>query len=123
MIRRFLIALFVATAATTVLLAQNADVAGEWSLLYRPPDGAVHFNVYMSQTGTRLSGNMETEGGEFPLTGSVDGAKVTFTFTRPAGGVMLKFTFTGNADGDSMTGTMMLGSDGPFPFSAERTAH
>jgi hypothetical protein len=121
MIRRFAIALILAAVASGALLAQASTLTGEWSVTYRPPAGEVTFSMFLTQSGTRLTGSMETEGGEFPITGSVDGNKFTLTFTRPSNGAMVKFTFTGTFSGDTLTGTATLNADGPYPLNGERS--
>jgi len=118
--RRSAVSVLLAAAVGGSLLAQTSNLTGEWSVSYESPSGDVEFAMYLTQSGSRLTGNMETEGGEFPLTGSVDGNKFTLTFTRPANGQMVKFTFAGTFTSDSMTGTAMLNASGPYPLHAER---
>jgi len=112
--------LLLAAGAGSSLVAQASNLTGEWDVTYGSPSGDVEFTMYLTQSGSRLTGNMETEGGEFPITGSVDGNKFTLTFTRPSNGEMVKFTFAGTFSGDSMTGTAMLNASGPYPLHAER---
>jgi hypothetical protein len=126
MIRTFLIALALLALAGRAPLAQGAqapvDMSGQWDVTYSPPAGDVQFMMNLRQNGSRLTGTMITEGGEFPITGTVDGKAFTMTFTRPSGGQMVKFVLKGTVDGEMATGTAKLNDDPEAPLSCERTS-
>jgi hypothetical protein len=88
---------------------------------YSPPAGEVVFMMNIRQSGTRITGTMITEGGEFPITGAMDGKTFTMTFTRPSGGQMVKFVLKGTVEGEMATGTAQLNDDAPYPLQCERT--
>jgi hypothetical protein len=125
MIKKFLFFLVALTLAGTASFAQTsdapADMAGTWSVIYSPPAGDVHFTAIIAQRGSRLSGTMVTEGGEFPIDGSVQGKAFTITFTRPSGGDMVKFVLKGIVDGEMATGTAKLNNDPESPLECHRT--
>ena len=125
MIQKFLFCLAALALAGTASFAQNADapadMGGTWSVIYSPPAGDVHFTANIMQRGSRLSGTMVTEGGEFELTGSVEGKAFTITFTRPSGGDMVKFVLKGTVDGEMATGTAKLNNDPESPLECHRT--
>jgi hypothetical protein len=105
-------------AATTVA---QADAAGEWSVSFATPSGPAEFTMYVTQEGTRLTGRLTSDAGEFPLRGTVNGDAVTITWTLPDGGRLLDVTFTAKINGDEMSGTARLGDRGQGPLSGERT--
>ena len=119
--------LFVLVAALALggaaLLAQTADMGGQWDLVYNPPSGHVNVTLYVTQQGTSLRGNAETEGGEFPITGSMDAKSFTVSYTRPDGGQMVKIVLSGTIDGDNLTGTAKVASQEPVPLEGNRTSH
>ena len=123
MIQRITLCLAAAVFAGTTLLAQTADMSGQWECVYNPPSGHVEATLYIMQSGTTIKGNAETEGGEFPLSGSVDGAKFTISYTRPSGGEMVTTTYKGTVEGDSMKdATAQLSRQEPVPLEGDRTS-
>ena len=112
---------FAVVLVAPCLLAQ-ADVAGEWRVEFGTPSGPVDFTMYVSQTGSRLTGRLTNEMGEFPLTGNVDGDRVKIVWQLPDVGRLLDITFTGKAEGDKIQGTAKIEKVGEGPMSAERTA-
>src|SRR3954470_15065764 len=115
-------------AATALLLcllagaraAAQVDAAGEWTVSFATPSGPAEFTMYVNQEGTRLTGRLTSDAGEFPLRGTVDGDSVTISWSLPDGGRLLDVTFTAKINGDQMSGTAKLGDRGQGPFSGER---
>jgi hypothetical protein len=113
------VALLVCLIALARLAAQ-ADAAGEWTVSFATPSGPAEFTMYVNQEGTRLTGRLTSDAGEFPLRGAVDGDSVTITWTLPDAGRLLNVTFTAKISGDEMSGTARLGDRGQGPFSGQR---
>jgi hypothetical protein len=114
-----LLALLLVAAAP--LFAQ-ADVAGEWAVTFETPGGPEDFTMFVVQEGTRLSGRLTSDVGEFGLKGTVDeGNHVRIVWSLPEQGKLLEITFMATIDGDSMKGTAKLGNLGQGQMSAERT--
>jgi hypothetical protein len=123
MIRRLMLCFMVFAASGAALVAQTADMGGQWETVYNPPSGHVDCTLYITQTGTTLKGNAETEGGEFALTGTVDGNKFTLRFTRPSGGTMVTIVMTGTAQGDQLANaTAQVANAAPVPLEGSRTS-
>lgn len=123
MIQRITLGLAAAMLAGATLLAQTADMTGQWECVYNPPSGHVEATLYVTQSGTTIKGNAETEGGEFPLSGSVNGSAFTINYTRPSGGQMLTVVFAGTIDGDAMKdATTKVGKEEPVPLEGNRTS-
>ena len=115
-----LIALLLVPFGAAPLSAQ-ANVAGEWAVSFATPMGMMEFTMAVSQSGTKLTGHMTSDVGEFPLKGTVDGDQVTIDWTLNDNGKMVAITFKGKIEGDKMSGTAKLGTIGTGPFSADRT--
>src|SRR3954465_13181693 len=97
-----------------------ADVAGEWAVSFSTPSGPAEFTMYVNQEGTRLTGRLTSEAGEFPLRGTVHGDSVTISWTLPDAGRLLAVTFSAKITGDELLGTAQLGDRGQGPLSGER---
>ena len=117
--RRWPVVVLIALIALAPMAAQ-ADAAGEWSVSFATPSGPAEFTMYVNQEGTRLTGRLTSDAGEFPLRGTVNGDSVTITWTLPDAGRLLDVTFTATVKGDEMRGTAKLGDRGQGPFSGER---
>lgn len=100
--------------------AAQADAAGEWTVSFATPSGPAEFTMYVAQEGTRLTGRLTSDAGEFPLRGTVDADNVTIRWTLPDAGRLLDVTFTAKINGDEMRGTARLGDRGQGPFSGQR---
>ena len=77
--------------------------------------------MYVVQEGSRLSGRLTNEYGEFPLRGTLDASNFTITWSLPDAGKILEITFAGKVEGDSMTGTAKLGTKGTGQLTGTRT--
>lgn len=77
--------------------------------------------MYVNQEGTRLSGRLTSDAGEFPLRGTIDGENITIVWSMPDAGRTLEITFKVKVQGDQMSGTAKLGDRGEGPMSGERT--
>lgn len=100
----------------------QANATGEWAVTFAAPSGPMEFVMYIDQEGTRLSGHLTSDIGEFPLTGNLEGNQIKIVWSLPDRGAILAITFTGKLDGNSIEGTAKVGTFGEGPMSAERTA-
>ena len=80
----------------------------------------MEFAMYIDQQGTKLSGHLTSDNGEFPLTGSLEGNQIQIRWSIPDGAATLAIAFTGKIDGNSIEGTVKVGTLGEGPMSAER---
>jgi hypothetical protein len=118
--RRAAAAVLFCLAAAVPAFAQ-ADAGGEWAVSFSTPTGPAEFTMYVNQEGTRLTGRLTSDAGEFPLRGTVDGDNVAITWMLPDGGRLIEVTFNAKVTGDEMRGTAKLGDRGQGPMSGERT--
>ncbi len=108
--------------AVTAAVSAPADVAGNWRVEFVVPNGEMAVNMTLNQNGTKLSGRVVNEDGEFPLDGSIDGDQVTVTWVVPERGAQMPITMKGTVDGEYITGTARLGDVGEGSLSARRVS-
>jgi len=101
---------------------QETTLTGEWSAVVTAPRGELEYTMYLTQEGPRLTGYFQSQYGEIPLKGTVNGNDVKLSWTLMDGSREVNVTMTGKADGDAISGTATLGNIGEGPFRAQRTA-
>jgi hypothetical protein len=101
---------------------QETTLTGEWSAVVTAPRGELEYTMYLTQEGPRLTGYFQSQYGEIPLKGTVNGNEVKLSWTLMDGSREVNVTMTGKADGDAISGTATLGNIGEGPFHAQRTA-
>jgi hypothetical protein len=114
----FFLAPIVVSAA---LLAQQVSVAGLWRVEFVTPLGQVGVNMTINQSGTKLTGHVTDEFGEYEIAGRIADNQVTVVWSVPEDGKMLEITMKGKLEGNVITGTAKLGDVGEGPLSARRT--
>ena len=108
-------------AAALVLGIQEATLSGEWSATVMAPRGALEYTMYLTQEGPRLTGYFQSQYGEIPLKGTINGDQVKLAWTMNDGSRELNVTMSGTVKGDAITGTATLGNVGQGAFRAERS--
>jgi len=103
------------------LLAQQPNVAGLWRVEFVTPLGQVGVNMTINQSGTKLTGHVTDEYGEYEIAGRIADTQVTVVWSVPEDGKMLEITMKGRLEGNVITGTAKLGEVGEGPLSARRT--
>jgi len=96
------------------------DVAGSWALTVETSAGTGTPTVVFEQDGARLTGTYRGRFGDQPLTGSLDGAAITFSFTVSGPMGSADVTYAGTVAGDEMSGTMRMGERAGGRFTASR---
>ena len=94
----------------------SANIAGKWTVSIDTPHGNVTGTMQLEQSGGKVTGTLAAgQFGTLSLTGTVDGAKVSFSVyvTEPAH----YFTFSGTVDGARMSGLTMI--EGPWSGTRE----
>jgi hypothetical protein len=97
-----------------------ADVAGNWRVEFVVPTGEMAVNMTINQNGSRLSGQVVNEDGEFPIEGTVSGDQVIVTWVVPEQGSQMSITMKGTVEGEYITGTARIGNVGEGTLSARR---
>src|SRR5262245_57862332 len=124
MIRKALLAAWVVLLTTHALLvsAQSTqlDVAGAWAVTLEAPRGDVDFRMWVVQKGSKLTGYILSEVGQFDMEGSITGNQIKFSWNFPDGGQMVVISCQGKVEGNIISGTAKVGNLGEGPMSAER---
>jgi hypothetical protein len=102
------------------VLAQKS-VEGIWRVEFVSPQGQVGLNMTINQTGSKLTGRVTDEYGEWPIEGRIADSEVTVVWTVPEDGKLLEITMKGTLEGSVITGTAKLGDIGEGPLTARRT--
>jgi len=120
MIRNILAAFLAMLVVSGSVLAQRS-VAGTWRVEFVTPLGQTGVNMTINQSGTRLTGQVTDEYGEYPIEGRLADDVVTVVWSVPEDGKMLEITMKGKLEGNVITGTAKLGNVGEGPLTARRT--
>jgi imidazolonepropionase-like amidohydrolase len=96
--------------------AAAVNVAGTWTLEVQGQTSTMR----LTQEGTELKGTLESDQGSMPVTGSMEGDRITLTGMLGMGGQEIPLTFTGVVTGDSASGTVSTPM-GSMDWSARRT--
>lgn len=119
-----LLAAWVVLFTTHVLLvsaqATQVDVSGAWAVTLEAPRGDVDFRMWIVQKGSRLTGYMLSEVGQFDMEGSITGNQIKFSWNFPDGGQMVAISCQGKVEGTFISGTAKVGNFGDRPMNAER---
>jgi hypothetical protein len=110
----------VLSACVAPLLAQ-ASVAGQWRVEFVTQQGQAAVTMTVNQSGTKLTGHITDEYGEYSIEGRLNDDQVTIVWTVPEDGKLLEITMKGKLEGNVITGTAKLGNVGEGPLTARRT--
>jgi len=110
-------------AAVPAQDSATTQIAGKWQMSMETPHGVVKGPFQVQQDGAKLTATFETEMfGTVPVTGSLDGRKVSFTLSVPG---PHELSFSGTVDGSKVLGTKMSGKtemDGAWSASRDTAA-
>jgi hypothetical protein len=99
-------------------LAQSP--AGAWELTVDTPQGPNTSTLTLKLDGDKLSGDLATQMGSTPVTGTFSAGTVAATANLDIQGTSLQLGINGKVDADTMTGSVKFGDFGEFPFTAKR---
>ena len=91
------------------VLAQAANVTGEWAFSVTTDQGAGNPVLTFKQEGEKLTGKYAGQLGAADLTGTVKGNAIHFTFTLDVQGQQAPVTYDGTIEKNTMTGKMDIG--------------
>ena len=109
---------FVLSLASTAF-AQNS-AAGAWELTVDTPQGANTSTLTLKQDGDKLTGDLASQMGSTPVTGTFSAGTVAVTANIDVQGTSLQLGINGKVDADTMNGSVKFGDFGEFPFTAKR---
>lgn len=106
--------------ATGVLLAQAANVTGDWVFDVQTDQGGGTPTLTFVQNGDTLTGKYNGQLGAADLTGTVKGDAIHFTFTIDLQGQSAPVTYDGTVEKTTMKGTMNIAGMVNGTFTAAR---
>jgi hypothetical protein len=118
---RYILAVFLGVLVVSASVLAQRSVAGMWRVEFVTPLGQTGVNMTINQSGTRLTGQVTDEYGEYPIEGRLTDDVVTVVWSVPEDGKMLEITMKGKIEGNVITGTAKLGNVGEGPLTARRT--
>lgn len=111
-----------AAASAGLPAKASASAGGSWRVQFVVPSGTKAVTMNVQQKGSRLTGVVTDEYGEYPLDGRLDGDQVTIVWSIPEDGKLMDITMKGKLDGNVINGTARIGDLGEGPLEARRTA-
>lgn len=122
--RRVVCALLV--PALYALVAPHVGIAadgpaGTWRVQFVTPLGQHAVNMTINQAGSKLTGNVTDEYGEYPIAGKFADGWVTVVWSVTEEGRPLEITMSGRLEGNVINGTARLGDVGEGTLVARRT--
>lgn len=116
-------ALVVLALAGGTMLAQGANVTGDWSFTVQTDQGSGSPTVSLKQDGESITGTYNGLFGSAPVKGTVKGSAIEFSFTADAQGQQVDSVYKGTVDGDAMKGTVAIAGgqlNGTFTASRKK---
>jgi hypothetical protein len=95
--------------------------AGVWRVQFVTPLGQRMVTMTINRSGTKLSGNVTDEYGEYPIAGRYADGEVIVVWSVSEEGKMLEITMKGTLEGNVINGTAKLGDVGEGTLRAART--
>lgn len=114
--------LFLAAAVSAFVAPAFAQTsaAGMWRVEFVTQQGQAAVTMTINQSGTKLSGHITDEYGEYDIEGRLTDGQVTIVWTVPEDGKLMEITMKGKLEGTLITGTAKLGNVGEGPLTARR---
>jgi hypothetical protein len=120
-VKASLVAASFVVSLTAPAFAQNS-VAGAWELTIDTPQGANTSTMTLKQDGEKLTGDLASQMGSTPVTGTFAAGTVAVTANIDIQGASLQLGINGTVNADAMKGSVKFGDFGEFPFTAKRAA-
>jgi hypothetical protein len=115
----FLAASLVLTLASVPALAQS-NPTGAWDLTIDTPQGANTVTLTLKQDGDKLTGDLASQMGSTPVTGTISSNAVALIANIDIQGNSLEMGINGKVDADTLNGSVKFGDFGEFPFTGKR---
>jgi len=112
----------VAVAPTVAIAAEpSANISGTWTTSFDSQVGTQTYTYIFTVAGNTLTGHAKSNLGEGPLSGTVDGDKVTFVENLDYQGQALAITYTGQiVSASEIKFKRDVGGQGGEEFTARR---
>jgi hypothetical protein len=115
----FLAAFLILTLAASSAVAQS-NPAGAWDITIETPQGANSVTLTLKQDGDKLTGDLDSQMGSTPVTGTFSAGAVALIANIEIQGNSLQLGINGKMDADALNGSVKFGDFGEFPFTGKR---
>ena len=115
-------ALACAIVLAVSVMAQGANVTGDWDVTFNTPQGPITGKFSFKQEGEKLTGTIKTQFGEAPLEGAVKGKEIKFKYTVKVQDQDYIISLSGAVDGDSVKGDFDFGGAMQGDWNAKRAS-
>lgn len=109
-----LVALLAAPAAAQI------NLTGDWDMTIQSPQGTNTVKVTLTQDGETVSGRVQSQIGELPVTGALTGDDLKIALTLPIQGQSIDIVMTGKVEGPTLAGKVQFGDFGEGDWTATR---
>jgi hypothetical protein len=92
--------------------SNQPNVSGTWQISWQGRQGTQHRALQLQQDGSQLSGTMRGPRGSTPVSGSLDGNKISFNMQFQGRRRSITAAFTGSVNNDAMNGTVKVKGGG-----------
>ena len=101
--------------------ATGGGAAGKWDVTFRTPQGDFPATATLTADGGKLSGTMGSQLGETPISGTIEGTKITLSLVVDSPQGSMNVSMTGEMQGDSINGMADVAGMGQMEWSAKRS--
>jgi hypothetical protein len=88
------------------------SVSGTWQISWQSRQGTQQRTLQLQQDGSQISGTLQGPRGSTPLSGSLNGDKISFNLQFQGRRRSIRVAFTGNVNNDTMNGTVKIKGGG-----------
>jgi hypothetical protein len=117
--RTLFLSILLASASALAVPADNVSLSGKWEVHSNVAGNESDVECTFIQKDNDLGGSCATDNGDKPLTGKVDGAKITWSYDSEYEGTPLTVKYSGTIDSAAakLSGSVSVeqfGVDGDF---------
>jgi len=106
--------------AYSALAAQAATLTGQWTIHSSIAGNESDMTCNFTQADAKLTGSCKSSDKDIPITGSVDGSKVTWKYDTDHDGTPLTLTYTATfVDSEKLSGSVDVA---PYGITGDFTA-
>ncbi len=123
--RTLLVSILMASASVLAVRADNVSLSGKWEVHSNVAGNESDVECTFIQKDNDLGGNCATDHGDRPLTGKVDGTKITWSYDSEYEGTPLTVKYSGTIDSAAakLSGAVSVeqfGVDGDFTAAVSK---
>lgn len=97
-----------------------ANAAGRWDATFYSDEGPRYATMVLKKDGEKLTGTINSDLGEAPITGSQKGGDLSLSIAADFGSGPITITMTGKLEGDVVTGIADIGGQMQMDWGAKR---